>query len=82
MIPHRFAPVLSGLILSGLMTFIVSGISTLMAKGLFAGFVAQWMGAWMVTWVVAFPTILVMAPLTRKLVGRLVAKPAQPTQSA
>lgn len=74
MIPARLAPIAFGLILSGLMSFIVSGIATLRALGLPSDFMAQWLGAWAASWMVAFPAVLVVAPLTRRLVGRLVAK--------
>lgn len=72
MIPARFAPVLFGLILSGLMSFMVSGISTARAMGLGDGFGAAWMGAWLPSWAVAFPAVLVVAPITRRLVAKLV----------
>ena len=71
MIPARFAPVLFGLILSGLMSLLVSGVSTLRVTGLDAGFPGRWMGAWAFGWAVAFPTVLVVAPLARRLVARL-----------
>ncbi len=44
MIPARYAPILFGLILSGLMSCMVSGIATLRATGLGAGVFALWMG--------------------------------------
>ncbi|WP_103259214.1 DUF2798 domain-containing protein [Tabrizicola aquatica] len=72
MIPARFSPVLFGLILSGLMSLIVSGLSTARALGLGEGFVAVWLGNWAVSWAIAFPTVLVVAPLTRRIVARLV----------
>lgn len=71
MIPARLAPVLFGLILSGLMSCIVSGLSTLRAIGLPPGFLGQWMGSWLAAWAVAFPTVLVIAPITRRLVTRM-----------
>ncbi len=46
MFPARFAPVLFGLILSGLMSCMVSGIATLRAVGLAGGFAVQWMTSW------------------------------------
>lgn len=72
MIPARFAPILFGLILSGLMSFIVSGLSTYRALGFVEGFVRIWAGNWAVSWVIAFPTVLVVAPITRKIVAKLV----------
>ena len=74
MIPPRFAPFLFAFILSGLMSFLVSGISTAKALGLFEGFVKVWLGNWAFSWGVAFPTVLVVAPLTRRVVSRLTAQ--------
>ena len=73
MIPQRFAPVLFGFILSGLMSLLVSGISTLHARGWSAGFVGVWAGAWLTAWAFAFPAVLVAAPLARRWVGRLTS---------
>ena len=74
MIPARFAPVVFGLILSGLMSCVVSGLSTFRALGAVPGFFGIWMGNWAVSWLIAFPTVLVVAPFTRRLVARLVAR--------
>lgn len=71
MFPARFAPVLFGLILSGLMSCMVSGISTLRAVGLGGGFLGQWMASWAVSWAIAFPVVLVVAPITRRIVAVL-----------
>lgn len=73
MIPARFTPVLFGLILSGLMSCIVSGIATLRALGLVPQVFGAWMGSWAVAWGVAFPAVLLVAPLTRRIVARLTA---------
>ncbi|WP_145106558.1 DUF2798 domain-containing protein [Cereibacter sediminicola] len=72
MIPARFAPVLFGFILSGLMSAIVSGVATLKAVGLPPGFALQWLGAWLTSWSIAFPSVLVVAPVARRAVDRLV----------
>jgi hypothetical protein len=69
MIPARFAPALFGLILSGLMSLIVSGLATYRVVGGTAGLVALWMNAWVMAWLVAFPIVLIAAPLTRRLVA-------------
>lgn len=73
MIPARFATILFGLILSGLMSCIVSGLSTARAAGLSTAFFPVWMGNWALSWAIAFPTVLVVAPITRRLVARLTA---------
>lgn len=74
MLSARYAPILFGLILSGLMSLIVSGLSTFRAVGMGEGFPALWLGNWAVSWAIAFPTVLVVAPLTRRIVARLVQK--------
>lgn len=74
MFPKKFAPALFGLILSGLMSLLVSGIATYRAAGVAPGFVGLWATGWLTAWLVAFPVVLVVAPLTRRAVGALVAQ--------
>lgn len=69
-LPKRLAPILFGLLLSGMMSFIVSGLSTFRSIGLVDGFFFTWITAWLGSWVVAFPVVLFVAPM----VGRIVAK--------
>ena len=71
MIPAKYAPLLFGLVLSMCMSCIVSGVSTLSSVGPLDGFFGLWGGAWLKSWIVAFPVVLVIAPLARKLVGKL-----------
>jgi hypothetical protein len=73
MFPQKFAPALFGLILSGLMSLLVSGISSWRTVGLGDGFAGLWIGAWLTAWLVAFPVVLVVAPLTRRAVSLLVS---------
>jgi uncharacterized membrane protein len=73
MIPARFAHVVFGLFLSGFMSLIVSGIATVRAAGMVPGLPQKWLGAWLFSWAVAFPTVLVVVPVTRKIMGRLTA---------
>lgn len=72
MIPAKFAPVLFGFILSGLMSCIVSGIATLRAAGMDFT-VMLWGSSWITSWAVAFPAVLIVAPITRRWVARLTA---------
>ena len=60
------------LFLSIFMSCVVSAVSVFNTTGLIDGFFNLWMTAWLKSWIVAFPTILVVAPLTRRLVGKLV----------
>lgn len=73
--PPRFAPVLFGLVLSALMSFIVSGIATVRNAGFVDDFLNLWINAWLPSWIIAFPTVLIVAPMARRLVGMLVRAP-------
>ena len=73
MLPKKFAPALFGLILSGLMSLLVAGISTWRAVGLGDSFAGVWISAWLTAWLVAFPVVLVVAPLARRAVSLLVS---------
>lgn len=73
MIPRQFAPLLFGLILSGLMSLLVSGISTLRTVGWAPGFTGLWTSAWLTAWLFAFPIVLLVSPLARRAVERLTA---------
>jgi hypothetical protein len=72
MIPRKYAPMLFGLILSGLMSFLVSGISVVRTTGLVADTLSLWTGAWLTAWLFAFPIVLVAAPTARRMVQQLV----------
>ena len=67
----RFAPVLFGLLLSGLMSLIVSGVSTVRVLGMADGVFGAGMANWASSWAIAFPTVLVVAPFVRRMVARL-----------
>lgn len=73
MIPGKFAPLLFSFFLSALMSLLVSGIATFRTIGLTPDFISLWLGAWLNAWLFAFPAVLVITPITRKLVQRLVA---------
>jgi len=55
-------------ILSGMMSFIVSGVSTFKVVGLNHHFVSLWVSAWIIAWILAFPSVLICAPIAQKLV--------------
>jgi hypothetical protein len=72
MISPKFAPVLFGFILSALMSYSVSGISTMRTAGPIDGFINLWLSAWLPSWLIAFPIVLIVAPIARQTVQRLV----------
>ncbi|PCD77975.1 DUF2798 domain-containing protein [Pseudothioclava arenosa] len=71
MIPARYSHFLFSLILSGLMSFLVSGIATFRATGLVENFPQLWIGAWLPSWLLAYPAVLIVAPFARRLTQRL-----------
>lgn len=75
-IPHRYTPVVTAFLLSGLMSCMVSGISTLRSIGLADILVAKWMTNWAWSWGIAFPAVLIVLPFVRFLVARIVAPPS------
>ena len=74
-LPARYAGFVMPLILSLMMTFIVSAIAIWKSIGFAPDFLSAWIGAWVASWIVAFPTLLFMLPLVRRLVGLIVALP-------
>jgi hypothetical protein len=74
--PPRFAPALFGFVLSGMMSFVVSGVATVRNAGLADGTLSLWLGAWLLSWPIAFPVVLIVAPLARRLVSLMVKAPA------
>ncbi|HVY07671.1 MAG TPA: DUF2798 domain-containing protein [Burkholderiales bacterium] len=71
-LPARYAAFVLPLLLSIFMTLIVSLISTLHGVGLAPETLRIWMGAWGLSWIVAFPTLLLVLPLVRRLTFALV----------
>lgn len=77
-LPARRAALVMPLLLSVFMTFVVSLVSTLRGIGLAADFLPIWLSAWGISWVIAFPTLLVVLPLVRRLTALLVDMPPGP----
>ena len=70
-IPARFSPILFSAILSVIMVGIVSAFVLTISQGIQSGFLAQWLKSCITTWPVAFPTVAIVAPWVRRLVGRI-----------
>jgi len=65
------------LVLSIIMTFVVSLISTLRSLGPTPAFLVTWPTAWALSWIAAFPTLLIVLPLVRRIVACLVTDPSE-----
>ncbi|WP_170762655.1 DUF2798 domain-containing protein [Ruegeria lacuscaerulensis] len=68
MIPARFAHALFGLIMSGLMSCIVTGIATVKAVGFGPNTLGDWMASWAFSWPIAFTVILTLGPTVKRMV--------------
>jgi hypothetical protein len=61
------AEIIMPFLLSVLMTLIISLITSITSLGLARFTLGSWLSAWGLSWVIAFPTLLVVLPLVRKL---------------
>ena len=72
-IPNRYAPVVFGALLSAIMVAFVSAFVLALNQGFHSGFLAQWARSCLTTWPVAFPTVTLVSPWVRRMVGRVTA---------
>lgn len=72
MLPARYAPVLFGFLLSGIMSSIVTLVAAIKNMGFAAEAIDAWLNSWLFGWPVAFCVVLVIAPVVRGFVNRLV----------
>jgi len=72
-IPSRYSPIVFGAILSAIMVAIVSAFVLVTTQGFHAGLIQQWTRSCLTTWPVAFPTVTLIAPWVRRVVGRVTA---------
>ena len=72
-IPARFAPIVFGALLSVIMVAVVSAVVLATSRGIDAEFGARWVTSCLTTWPIAFPTVTLIAPWVRKLVGQITA---------
>lgn len=78
MIKRKHEPIVFGFILSGLMSCLVAGIATFRALGPTAGFMTLWLQAWLTSWAVAFPSVLLAAPIARRMARAFIDRLAKP----
>lgn len=70
-LPKRLAPILFGLIMSGVVALIVSGAITLLRIGMIPGWAHAWLSSYILAWAVAFPSVVTVAPVAHRLVAAL-----------
>jgi len=74
MICQKYANYVQAFTLSGIMTFIMSLIITIINIGFVDNILYIWIHAWIVSFAVAFPAVLVVLPFVRKLVTVIASK--------
>jgi hypothetical protein len=74
-LPARYAAVVLPLFLSCIMTCLISGISTLRSVGLAPGVLQLWLGSWGISWLFAFPVLVTVLPVVRRLTAVVVDMP-------
>jgi hypothetical protein len=52
-----------------------SAVATLINAGWTTGFVATWPYAWGASWLMAFPSLLLVLPIVRRIVAAIVDQP-------
>jgi len=72
---HHHGPRLLAFFTSLFMSFIMSMVITWLNLGMVEDFFSRWMHAWGSSFVIAFPTILMVLPIARGIVARLVHTP-------
>ena len=76
-LPAKTRFVVTPMILSFLMSGIVASIATIRALGLTPDLASSILKAWAMSYVVAFPSALVVMPIVRWIVDRLVEAPGE-----
>jgi hypothetical protein len=74
MVSIKYLHQVQALLLSGFMSFIMSGVITIINLGLVDGFVQIWFHAWIVAYAIAFPSILIVFPFARRLAMKIAIK--------
>jgi hypothetical protein len=74
MVSIKYLHQIQALLLSGFMSFIMSGAITLINVGAVEGFLKIWLHAWIIAYIIAFPTILLVFPFARKLAMKIASK--------
>jgi hypothetical protein len=71
-LPPKFALVVMPLLMSGLMSGIICMVNLLRAMGWSVQVLHAWPSTWLLAWCVAFPTVMLVMPLVKKITTKLV----------
>lgn len=74
MISKKYTAQVFSFFMALLMSCIMSFVISIFNVGLVSGILLVWLKAWAFAFVVAFPTIILITPIVRKLVGLVVER--------
>lgn len=77
-LPVRVFQPVFGLFMAAFMSFLMSGAITALNIGLPPDYLSRWMGSWGVAFVLAYPAILIVGPIARRLALNFVESPFAP----
>ncbi|MEM9279017.1 MAG: DUF2798 domain-containing protein [Pseudomonadota bacterium] len=72
MFSAKYERIIFQFLLSGIMSFVVSGTATARITGFEDFMFGAWIDAWLPAWLVAFPTIVVISPLVMRFAKSLI----------
>ncbi|MEB8433031.1 MULTISPECIES: DUF2798 domain-containing protein [Cocleimonas] len=72
MIHKKYTAVVFSFFMALLMSCFMSFVITLFNVGLIDGILIKWLKAWSFAFLVAFPTVLIVGPIVRRLVALLI----------
>ncbi len=73
--PQKKFHLVFSFVMAAAMVFIMTFVITLANVGWIEGFVSVWFRAFVIAYTVAVPVIFFLAPLARKLTGRILGMP-------
>lgn len=71
-LPAKSIHWLMPLLLSSIMSGVISAYNTIRNLGFIEGVTAIWFNNWIQSWIIAFPLVLIILPILRRLVGRMI----------
>jgi hypothetical protein len=74
LIPKKYTPYVFSFFMALLMSCIMSGVICIHNLGFVDNIVAIWLKAWGFAFVVAFPVVIVVSPIVKRLVSLVVSE--------
>ena len=68
----KYTDLLFAFFMSVLMALLMSGVLTAIHLGFTQNFISMWLHAFILAWPITFPSIVLLAPIVRKIVASLI----------